>query len=90
MVWRLHFFSGLLAGPVILWLALTGIVFAWNPQIESALYHQALTAVSGAPDRPLAQQVRAAKATHPVAGQLPPLVLMVGYIVTGLYLLFAG
>lgn len=65
MLWRLHFFSGLLAGPVILSMALTGIVFAWNPQIESVLYDKALTAVSGAPDRPLAQQIRAAKATHP-------------------------
>ena len=65
VLWRLHFFSGLLAGPIILSMALTGIVFVWNPQIESAIYSKALTAVSGAPDQPLAQQVRAAKATHP-------------------------
>ncbi len=65
VLWRLHFLSGLLAAPVILSMALTGIVFAWNPQIESAIYGKALSAVSDAPERPLAQQVSAATATHP-------------------------
>jgi uncharacterized iron-regulated membrane protein len=64
VLWRLHFFSGLLSGPVIVWMALPGIAFAWNPQIADVIYHKALTAVSGAPDRPLTQQVRAARATR--------------------------
>ncbi len=65
LLWRLHFLSGFLAAPVVLSLAVTGMLFAWNPQIEAALHRDALTAVSGAPDRPLAEQVRAAQATHP-------------------------
>lgn len=65
LLWRLHFVSGFLIAPVVASLALTGILFAWNPQIEQMLYGRALTAVSDASERPLAQQVKAAAATHP-------------------------
>lgn len=63
VLWRLHFLGGFLMAPVLVSLALTGIAFAWNPQLESAIYGRALGAVSGAPERPLAEQVRAATAT---------------------------
>ncbi|RCW46819.1 putative iron-regulated membrane protein [Halopolyspora algeriensis] len=65
LLWRLHFFGGLLAAPVVLSLAVTGILYAWNPQIEQAQYRQALTAVAEGPARPLSEQVAAARATHP-------------------------
>lgn len=65
MLWRLHFLAGLLAAPVVLSLAVTGILFAWNPQIESALYGRALTAVAEGPALPLSEQVDAARHERP-------------------------
>lgn len=65
LLWRLHFLSGFLAAPVVLSLALTGILYAWNPQIEAALHSQALTPVADGPARSLAEQVSAARAEHP-------------------------
>ncbi|GAB2746119.1 PepSY domain-containing protein [Salinifilum aidingensis] len=65
LLWRLHFFGGLLAAPIVLSLAVTGILYAWNPQIEQLLHRDALTAVSDGPPRPLGEQVRAARAQHP-------------------------
>lgn len=65
LLWRLHFISGFLIAPIVLSLALTGILFAWNPQIEALLYEDALTAVSNGPALPLAEQVRSAQDAHP-------------------------
>lgn len=65
ILWRLHFLTGFAAGPIVVWLCLTGILFAWNPQIESAIYDEALTARSDAAPRPLSEQVRAATDAHP-------------------------
>ncbi|MGH3982506.1 MAG: PepSY-associated TM helix domain-containing protein [Pseudonocardiaceae bacterium] len=65
LLWRLHFLGGFLAAPVVLSLAVTGILFAWNPQIESALHRDTLTATAPGPDRPLSELVAAARETHP-------------------------
>ncbi len=65
LLWRLHFLGGFLAAPVVLSLALTGILFAWNPQIEAVLHREALTAVAAGPDRTLGEQVTAARETRP-------------------------
>ena len=65
LLWRLHFLGGFLAAPVVLSLALTGILFAWNPQIEATLHRDALTAVAAGPERSLGEQVSAARETRP-------------------------
>jgi uncharacterized iron-regulated membrane protein len=65
VLWRLHFFTGFLAAPVVVWLCLSGILFAWNPQIESAIYDEALTATADGEPRPLAEQVAAARTAYP-------------------------
>jgi uncharacterized iron-regulated membrane protein len=65
ILWRLHFLTGFAAGPIVVWLCLTGILFAWNPQIESAIYDEALTARSDAAPRPLSEQVQAATDANP-------------------------
>lgn len=36
-VWRWHFYAGLLCIPFVLWLALTGIVYLFKPQIEGLI-----------------------------------------------------
>jgi uncharacterized iron-regulated membrane protein len=65
VLWRLHFFTGFLAGPIVIWLCLSGILFAWNPQIESAIYDEALTATSAGEARPLSHQVAAVIRSYP-------------------------
>lgn len=65
LLWRLHFFGGLLAAPIVVSLAVTGIMYAWSPQIEQVMYSEALTATTQGPAEPLSVQVDAALATHP-------------------------
>jgi uncharacterized iron-regulated membrane protein len=36
-VWRWHFYAGLLCMPFVLWLAATGTIYLWKPQIEALL-----------------------------------------------------
>lgn len=65
ILWRLHFLSGFLAAPLVVWLCVTGILFAWNPQIESVLYREALTAKAEGRPRPLWEQVAAVTGRYP-------------------------
>lgn len=62
---RLHFLSGFLVAPIVISLALSGILFAWNPQIESVLHRDTLSATSAEDPVPLSEQVRAAQEAHP-------------------------
>ncbi len=36
-IWRWHFYAGLLCIPFVIWLALTGSIYLWRPQIEAWL-----------------------------------------------------
>jgi uncharacterized iron-regulated membrane protein len=36
-VWRWHFYAGLFCIPFVIWLALTGTIYLWRPQIETWL-----------------------------------------------------
>lgn len=36
-VWRWHFYAGMFCVPFVLWLAITGSIYAWRPQIEAWL-----------------------------------------------------
>ncbi|MGH2943424.1 MAG: PepSY-associated TM helix domain-containing protein [Solirubrobacteraceae bacterium] len=65
ILWRLHFIGGFLAGPVVLSLAVTGILYAWHPQIDGLRFGDAMTPSSGQVQVSLAGQVAAAQATHP-------------------------
>jgi uncharacterized iron-regulated membrane protein len=67
ILWRLHFLGGFLAAPIALWLAVTGVLFTWHPQIESWLFGDEMSA-SARPDgdpQPLSAQVEAAMVAHP-------------------------
>ncbi|WIN00298.1 PepSY-associated TM helix domain-containing protein [Actinoplanes oblitus] len=67
---RLHFYAGILVAPFLLVAATTGILFAFTPQIEKAVYSTELTVdTPGSPALPMADQVAAARAAHP-AGDL--------------------
>ena len=67
ILWRLHFLGGFLAAPIAVWLAVTGILYAWNPQIDDWLFGDEMTApTSSAGDaRPLSDQLDAAMAEYP-------------------------
>jgi uncharacterized iron-regulated membrane protein len=65
IMWRLHFIGGLLAGPVILSLAITGILFAWSPQLDVLRFGGTITPSSDHVRVSLAAQVEAAQAKHP-------------------------
>ncbi len=62
---RLHFYAGLLVAPFLLVAAVTGMLYAFTPQIEKAVYRAELTvAHPGDATLPLADQVAAARAAH--------------------------
>lgn len=62
---RLHFYAGVLVGPFVLIAALTGVLYALTPQLESWVYSDQLRVPVSAQQLPLSQQVDAALATSP-------------------------
>jgi uncharacterized iron-regulated membrane protein len=58
---RLHFYIGLFIGPFIFIAALTGTVYVLTPQIENALYHDALRTQDSGEAQSLSQQIAAAR-----------------------------
>ena len=64
-VWRWHFYAGLFCIPFVIWLACTGSIYLWRPQIEAWLdqpyEHLATTGPLASPDA----QVAAALAAVP-------------------------
>lgn len=66
LVLRLHFYAGVLVAPFILVASVTGLLYTISPQVEQIAYRD-LTHVgaSGGSTVPLADQVAAARETHP-------------------------
>ena len=62
-VWRWHFYAGLFCIPMVLWLALTGSIYLWRPQIEALLdrpYDRlALSGPAATPDAQVAAALKA-------------------------------
>ncbi|SDK81911.1 Uncharacterized iron-regulated membrane protein [Actinopolyspora mzabensis] len=65
VLWRVHFLGGLLVAPIVFAMAITGILYAWNPQLEHVLHRQALSATAEGPARPLSEQISSARETRP-------------------------
>lgn len=76
LVRRLHFYAGVLVAPFLVLAALTGLLFAFAPQFDEMAYHDQLhVARVGDAPRPLAEQVRAARAVVPngtLTSVIPP------------------
>ncbi|MFD0856216.1 PepSY-associated TM helix domain-containing protein, partial [Actinomadura adrarensis] len=73
---RLHFYAAVLVAPFLVIAALTGLAYAFTPQLDRLIYADEMRVerVAG-PLRPLSEQVRAARVTHPegaVATVIPP------------------
>lgn len=62
-VWRWHFYAGLVCIPFVIWLALTGSIYLWRPQVEAWLDqrfdHLAITTPAQSPDAQVAAALRA-------------------------------
>lgn len=70
LFWRLHFWAGLVASPIILFAALTGLLYVFTPQIEAwrhADVDRVTVPADGAQRLPLDAQVAAALAAAPEA-----------------------
>ncbi|GAB2982967.1 PepSY-associated TM helix domain-containing protein [Saccharothrix stipae] len=65
LVLRFHFYAGVLVGPFVLIAALTGVLYAATPQLESWLYSDQLRVPASTSSVPLSQQVKAAVAARP-------------------------
>ncbi|MFD1147519.1 PepSY-associated TM helix domain-containing protein [Saccharothrix hoggarensis] len=65
LVLRFHFYAGVLVGPFVLIAALTGVLYAATPQVESWLYSDHLRVPVSTQTVPLSQQVKAAVAARP-------------------------
>lgn len=67
LFWRMHFWAGLIASPIILFAALTGLLYVCTPQIEAWRYdHLDHVAARGAPQS-LDAQIDAARQADPHA-----------------------
>ncbi|MFD3516371.1 PepSY-associated TM helix domain-containing protein [Streptomyces sp. NPDC058663] len=63
---RLHFYAGVFVAPFLLVAALTGLVYAFTPQLDQLVYGEQLSVQQvGGQSRPLAEQIAAARAAHP-------------------------
>ncbi|GLZ01141.1 PepSY domain-containing protein [Actinoplanes sp. NBRC 103695] len=63
---RVHFYAGILVAPFLLVAALTGLAYAFTPQMERAYYADEFVVSSpGGTVKPLSEQLTAARATHP-------------------------
>ncbi|UNC49117.1 PepSY-associated TM helix domain-containing protein [Enterobacter huaxiensis] len=60
---RLHFYVGLFVGPFIFFAALTGTLYVATPQLENAVYRQALHSDAVGERQPLAEQIAVAEKT---------------------------
>lgn len=63
---RVHFLAGIVVAPFLAVVALTGLIYAFSPEIHADLYRSDLFAhpTGGAP-HPVSEQVRAALTAHP-------------------------
>ena len=60
LLWRVHFWSALIASPFVLVACLTGLLYVFTPQIERSLHGHLDTVVPQEQVRPLDDAVAAA------------------------------
>lgn len=64
-MWRWHFYAGLFCIPFTLWLACTGSIYLWRPQVEALLDRPYAHVAEGAPRASAAAIARAARDAVP-------------------------
>jgi uncharacterized iron-regulated membrane protein len=63
--WRLHFWAGLLTAPIIIFAALTGLLYVFTPQIEAWRHAELDTVNTVAPHQNLDAQIAAVRMQFP-------------------------
>ena len=66
-VWRWHFYAGIFFAPLIIFLAITGGVYLFKPQIEDYIYHDLYYVQQGQQKISLTEQINAVKKNYPNA-----------------------
>lgn len=66
-IWRWHFYAGLFCIPFVLWLALTGSIYLFKPQIEAVIDRPYSHVTGPGGNAPATRQVDAALAAMPGA-----------------------
>lgn len=67
VVWRWHFYAGLLVIPIVVILAITGIIYLFGPQINGVLYGKMMHVEAGGQALPYSQQLESVSAAYPDA-----------------------
>lgn len=65
LFWRLHFWSGIITAPIVLFAALTGLLYVFTPQIENWTHASLDQANAIAPVQSIDQQLDAAQRAFP-------------------------
>ncbi|MFJ9741971.1 PepSY-associated TM helix domain-containing protein [Streptomyces sp. NPDC101166] len=65
LVLRLHFYAGVFVAPFLLVAAVTGFLYAGAFQAEKLVYAHELTVPAGEAERPISEQVAAARTAYP-------------------------
>ncbi len=65
LVLRLHFYAGVLVAPFIVVAAVTGLLYAYTPQLEQWMYADQLRVTDQGQPLPVSLQVEAALEAHP-------------------------
>src|SRR4051794_14303479 len=63
--WRWHFYAGIIAGPLAIFLAITGGLYLWTPQYEEAKYREIRQVPIGTATVSHESQFAAAQASFP-------------------------
>lgn len=66
-VWRWHFYAGLLVAPIMVVLAITGLIYLYKPQLDALMYRELLFVASPAPAQPLTAQLTSVQRSWPTA-----------------------
>ncbi|WP_263261519.1 PepSY domain-containing protein [Pseudomonas sp. RIT-PI-S] len=75
LAWRWHFYAGLLVAPVLILLAITGIVYLFKPQLDPLLYPHLMRVEAAGQELPadtLLAQVRERYPSASIDQYLPP------------------
>jgi uncharacterized iron-regulated membrane protein len=65
LVWRWHFYAGLIVAPFLLILAVTGSIYLFNDELNDLLYPAQRFVAPHGTNVPVSRMVRAALAAHP-------------------------
>ena len=65
MVWRWHFYAGLVIAPFLLILAVTGAIYLFNTEINDAIYPELMFVSPAGETRPASHWVASAEAAFP-------------------------